>query len=193
MKRILFSIALISILAVSATAQEGTMWIGGTINISSNTTNDMTSSSTTIMPEFGYNLDMNWAIGGRLGFNTSKDEQAVGTNKTTTTSIVPFARYTFGNLGNFKIFGQGELPINFYGGEFADGTSKDNSNSFGLRVRPGLSYSFNDNWGFNMLMPSVFAFTSNSNDSSAFHFGINDGYTVQSYLLDTAIGFVYKF
>lgn len=184
---------LIFILIVSASAQEGTKWIGGTINISSNTTNDRTTSRTTIMPEFGYNLDNKWAIGGRLGFSTLKDEEVGGTNKTTTTSIIPFARYNFGNLGSFQIFGQGELPLNFYGGEFSNGTSKDNSNSFGLSVRPGLSYSFNNNWGFNMLMPSVFAFTSDSNDSSSFKLGINDSYSVQSYLLDTAIGFVYKF
>ncbi|WP_010664388.1 outer membrane beta-barrel protein [Marinilabilia salmonicolor] len=193
MKRIVFSITFTLIMFISASAQEGTMWLGGTINISSNTSNDLTTSRTTLMPEFGYNLNSSWAIGGRLGFSTLKDEDPAGTQKNTTTSIIPFARYSFANLGNFKIFGQGELPLNFYGGEFADGTSMDSSNSIGLRVRPGITYAFNENWGFNMLMPSVFAFTSSSNDTSSFKFGINDGYSVQEYLLNTAIGFIYKF
>ncbi len=193
MKRIIFLTFLVFSLVMSAFSQEGNMWIGGTLNISSQSVGDVSRSTTTIMPEFGYHLNSNWAIGGRLGFSNEKEDFAAGTEKTNTTSIVPFARYTFGNIGDFQVFGQGELPLNFYGGEFPDGSSKSSSNSIALRVRPGISYAINDSWGFNMLMPSVFSFTSGSNDTSTFKFAVNDGYTVQGYLLSTAIGFVYKF
>lgn len=193
MRKIFFSAVFAFALVATASSQEGTKWIGGTVNISSETQGDYTSSSTTLMPEFGYNLDNNWAIGARLGFSTTSEDEAGGTDKSTTTSVIPFARYNFSNFGNFRVFGQGELPLNFYGGENPDGSSKGDSNSIGLRVRPGISYAFNESWGFNMLMPSVFSFTSGSNNSSSFKFGVNDGYTVQSYLLSTSVGFVYKF
>lgn len=192
MKRFVI-ISLLSVLfAFSSTAQEQPMWIGGTLNVSSQTANDNTSSNTTIMPEFGYHLNDNWAVGGRMGFSFARQDMAAGTEKNNTFSIVPFARYTFAQVKNFRFFGQGELPLRFYSGEFADGTSMDNTNAIGLNVRPGLTYAFNEKWGFNMLMPSVFSFVS-GDDYSAVEFGVNDGYTLQNYLLNTSIGFIYKF
>lgn len=192
MKRFVF-ISLLSVLfAFSSTAQEQPMWVGGTLNVSSETVNDNTTSRTTIMPEFGYHLNDNWAVGGRMGFSFARQDMADGTEKNNTFSIVPFARYTFAQVKKFRIFGQGELPLRFHSGEFADGSSMDNTNAIGLNVRPGLTYAFNDKWGFNMLMPPVFSFVS-GDDYSAVEFGVNDGYTLQNYLLNTSIGFIYKF
>ncbi len=194
MKKSFGLIVMMFVFVFSGYSQEkGAKWIGGTLKVSSNENGNSTSSSTSLIPEFGVYLNHNWAIGGRAGFSVNKDEQGDATDKTSTVFVIPFARYIFAETGRFNFFGQGELPLNFYGGENRDGSSKESSNSVGLRVRPGLSFDISDKWGFNMLMPSVFSFVNNSNDSSSFDFGVNDGYTVQNYLLNTSIGFVYKF
>lgn len=193
MKRFVF-ISLLSVLfAFSSTAQGQPMWVGGTLNISSQTVNDLTTSHSEFMPEFGYNLNDRWAVGGRMGFSFDKEEAVLGTDKTTTFSIIPFTRYTFASIKKFQFFGQGELPMHFFSGEFANGDSKDNESAIGLAIRPGVAYTFNSKWGFNMMMPSLFSFISGSDDYSSFEFGLNNGYNIQDYFLNTSIGFIYKF
>ncbi len=194
MNKLFISTLMLFVFVFAGTAQEkGDKWIGGTLLLSSSESGSTTRSTTTLAPELGFHLGNGWAAGGRIGFTFRKTDGGGGTDKSNTTSIVPFARYYFAEAGRFKFFGQGELPLSFSGGENADGSSKSNNNSIGLRVRPGLSFDFNERWGFNMLMPSVFSFASSSNDNSSVYFGVNDGYNIQDYLLNTSIGFVYKF
>jgi hypothetical protein len=185
-----FLIGLASILH----SQDSKMWIGGSLNFST-VDNDVTGQTNFgFMPELGINFSDHFAAGGRVGYFTSINKNAADDKQTTNRfSIVPFARYTFASFGKFNAFGQGELPLSFYGGENYDGTSMDSYNSIGINVRPGLSYSINEKWGLNLLMPSVLTFVTQSNNYSYFGFTLNSGYTIQSYLLDTNIGFIYKF
>lgn len=175
-----------------ASTQEKGMWLGGTLSLSGQG-NGQTETRTSIMPELGYNLEGAWAVGARVGFTTEKSVLQGNTRRDNTTSIIPFARYTFGEVAGFEVFGQGELPIHFLGGHHYDGTTMDTSSSFGFRARPGVAYHFDERWGFNMLMPSVLNFVNNSGGTSSYRLGINDGYTIQEYLLSTSIGFIYKF
>lgn len=175
-------------------SQESKMWIGGGINFSTVDNGNTVQTNLGFMPEFGINFNESFSAGGRIGYFTNINKDAAGDKqKINQFSIVPFARYTFASFGKFSAFGQGELPLSFYGGENYDGTAMDSYNSIGLNVRPGLSYSINEKWGFNLLMPSVFSFVTQSNNYSSVGFTLNRGYTVQSYLLDTNIGFIYKF
>jgi outer membrane protein W len=181
-------------LATTISAQESkTRWIGGTLILQSQE-NGQKTSSTTFMPEVGFHLNENWSVGGRVGFSSYKQENVIGeTQKTNTVSLVPFARYTFGAQSGLNFFGQGELPLHFYGGEYYNGSSMESSNSVGFIIRPGLSYSFSPKWGLNMLMPPILQFRDGPDSSSYFRFGINDGYSIQDYFLETSIGFVYRF
>ena len=192
MRRVFISILLLAGMTFSAATQENSMWIGGTLSLTGED-NGQTRSTTTIMPELGYNINQAWAIGGRVGFTTDRTVQQGNTRRENTTSIIPFARYTFGDVAGFQVFGQGEMPLHFFGGNHYDGTSMDGSNSIGLAVRPGVSYSFTERWGFNMLMPSVLSIVSTGDGNSSYALGINDGYTIQRYLLSTSIGFIYMF
>ncbi len=167
------------------------MWLSGTLQLSGEDTGRGRESSVTLLPEFGYYLNGNWSVGGRVGFTSTRTEQANDTRRETQTSIVPFARYVFAEPGNFRLFAQGELPVNIHGGRDFDGSSMDVSSTAGLNLRPGLHYAINERWGFNMLMPSVFTYLNDTDGDSFFEFGINDGYTVQQYLLSTNIGFTF--
>lgn len=167
------------------------MWVGGTISVNSSDEGSTESSSTTFMPQFGMHLNSKWSVGGSLGFSSSSSDDGIIEYKNNTTSIVPFARYWFSEAGNARFFGQAELPIRFHGGEI-DGNDLDGYNSVGLVARPGLGFSLSEKWGLTMLMPPVFSFVNNDGNTN-FYFGINDGYNIQDYILDTSIGIIYKF
>ncbi len=182
--------ALMALLVNFGLMAQNNMWVGGTLSIRSSD-NGTSQSSTTFMPQFGMHLNPKWSVGGNLGFSSSKTVTGDNETKTNTTSVVPFARYWFSEAGNVRFFGQGELPLHFYGGE-TNGTDHDSYNSIGLVARPGLGFSLSEKWGLTMLMPPVFSFV-NTDGNTNFYFGINDGYTIQDYLLDTSIGIIYKF
>ena len=197
MKKIILTVFMGLFLVTSSFSQESSKWIGGTLlvsDLSDHSEDSYESSRITLIPEFGYRLNGKWSIGGRAGFTKDKRDISVGMRQENSIHIIPFARYEFANLGKFKVFGQGELPISFIEMDFSDdGYTDQNYNSVGLNVRPGLSYSFNENWGFQVLMPTILRFENRSNDYSVFKFGINDGYNIQEYLLETFIGFRYQF
>ncbi len=179
--------ALIAFGISTASNSQNKMWVGGIFAVSVNEVSEFqTNSSTVFMPQFGYNLNDKWAIGGSVGINNhttkTKTDGVTFKTKANATSIIPFARYSFGELGSVRFFGQGELPINIY----------DGYNSVGLNARPGLEIPLGEKWGLNMLMPPIFSFV-NNDGSTNFYFGINDGYNIQDYILDTAIGIIFKF
>ena len=193
MKRLILTALIITGMTLTAATQENRMWLGGTLSMSGED-NGQKRSTTTILPEFGYyNTGSAWAIGIRAGLTTQRTVVDGDTRRFNTTTIAPFARYNVVDTEGFRFFGQAELPLQFFGGTHFDGSSMDSSNAIGFRVRPGLTYALSENWGFNMLMPSIFNFVQDSDNGSAYSFGINDGYTIQAYLLSTAIGFVYNF
>jgi outer membrane scaffolding protein for murein synthesis (MipA/OmpV family) len=193
MKRAFLAAVLVSAMVMAVSSQENRMWLGGTISLSGQD-NGQKQSTTTILPELGYYLpESAWAIGIRAGLTTERTVVQDNTRRVNTTTVAPFARYNFVDSDGFRLFGQAELPLQFFGGKHYDGSSMDSSNSIGFRVRPGLTYTMSEKWGFNMLMPTVFDFVHNSDAGSSYSFGINDGYTIQGYLLSTALGFVYNF
>lgn len=194
MKRILLVIAFAIGLVSSLQSQETKMWIGGSINFSTVDNGNTGQTNVGFMPEFGLNLNESFSVGGRVGYFSTINKNAADEKQTVNQfSLVPFARYNFASFGKFIAFGQAELPISFFGGTNYDGSDMDSYNSIGLNFRPGLSYSINEKWGVNLLMPSVLSFITQSNDFTYFGFTFNNGYTIQSYLLDTNVGFVYKF
>lgn len=175
-------------------SQESSMWIGGGLRFSTVDTDGAGQTIFGFSPEFGYRINESFAVGGNVGFNSVINKNATGNKQTTNVfSIAPFARYTFASFNRFQVFGQGELPLNFYSGKNFDGSSMDSYNSVGISLRPGLYYSINEKWGFNMLMPSVLSFVTYSNNYTYFGFSVNNGYTIQNYIFDTTIGFVYNF
>ncbi len=193
MKRIAFLSVFFVMLSVMAVSQDSKMWVGGSINFNNINNDGDKGTGFSIMPEFGYAINESFTVGGALGYSTEIINIDGDKDTDNVLSIVPFARYSVINLDKISIFAQGELPLSFYSGTNFDGSSKDSQNSIEIALRPGLTYSFNEQWGFNMLMPSVFSFLTHSDNFSTVNFGINNGYTLQTYLLSTSIGFIYKF
>jgi hypothetical protein len=171
-------------------AQENRNWLGGGLSLSGQS-NGQRQSTATIMPEFGHYLNDVWAIGLNLGISTRRSEVNNIEFRENDVVVMPFVRCAIGTISGFRFFGQGELPLIFSGGNY-NGHSMDGTTMVGFGIRPGITYHFTERWGFNMLMPSVLSFT-DINGSSSYSLGINDGYTIQSYLLNTSISFIYMF
>lgn len=189
---------LIAILLVAfsamAVGQDTKMWFGGSLTFSSTNDDGDKASGFSLMPELGYVVNSDFAVGGAIGFSTSSTEIEGADNKNTNNkfSLIPFVRYSAIKLEKITIFAQGELPLNFHGGKY-DGVSKPSYNSVGINIRPGLSYALNEKWGATLMMPSIFSFVTSSNDYTNVGFSVNSGYTIQGYLLNASIGFIYKF
>lgn len=194
MKR-LSLIALLSVaLSVMAIGQDTKMWIGGYLQFSNTNDDGVKTSGFGIMPDFGYVVNSDFTVGGGIGFFTSSTKNSAGDKDTDNTfSLKPFVRYTAIRLEKISFFAQADLPLNFYSGTNFDGSSKDGYNTVGINILPGISYSINEKWAASLKMPSILSFYTSSNDYTRVSFGVNNGYTIQNYLLNSTIGFIYKF
>jgi hypothetical protein len=184
MKRLLLS-AVVAIALVGTIEAQTKFWVGGSFSISSSDHDPNKDHSFILMPEFGYRINDNWAVGGMLGFRSFTTETGDFEQKTNSTSIVPFARYYVGGVSMVRFFAQGSLPMIFHGGDVS-------YNSVGLIASPGLEIAINEKWGFNMLMPPVLSLV-NTDGNTDFYIGLNDGYNIEDYILKTSISFIYKF
>ena len=117
---------------ISASAQ---VYLGGAVGFESTKANENSSSLTTfkIMPEVGYNLDDNWAVGIQLGYgsNQTLGKETPGKVTTTTFTIAPYARYTFAKSGIASFFVDGGIQYTAYG-------SDTKGSTFGVGFRPGV-------------------------------------------------------
>ncbi len=195
MKKLPLIAILLVALSVMAVGQGTKMWVGGSLQFSNTNDDGDKASGFSLVPQFGYVVNSNFSVGGAIGFSTSSTKVEGADNKdvNNTFSIMPFVRYSAIKLEKFTIFAQAELPLNFHSGKFSNGTSKDGYNSVGINILPGLSYALNEKWGATLIMPSIFSFVTYSNDYTNVGFRANSGYTIQGYLLNSSIGFIYKF
>ncbi len=136
MKKLFASLAAV-LVSVAMSAQ---IYVGGGLNVESNS--DKTGFG--VAPEVGYVLNENLAIGGLLDFKVA-DIDAIDEF---TLDIKPYARYTFLKAGNFSLFADGIVDLNYNAGasEF---------NFQGVYVQPGVSYAFNEKFSIAARMGKI--------------------------------------
>jgi hypothetical protein len=153
MKKLLL-IAAVSVLGFTANAQteKGKVVLGGSLFYTSQESNDGYSKSSTlsIIPNAGYFISDNLAIGAGLGYSFVKYNQDLGNNffsnmREKNVIIKPFARYYKGVNSQFKFFGNLAVPITFGNVKnyqnFGDSyLLKHTTNSWGVMLSPGFSY-----------------------------------------------------
>lgn len=200
MKKLILSVA--AVLAFGfANAQEsvsegfsqGDLFISGAVGFGSEKQGDYKLNSFEVAPSIGYFVTSNIAVGGRLGYESVKEEDGLET-KTNTFSVGAFGRYYFTPASKFSIFG--ELAANYSSskveeegfGPLPDTESKENG--FGVQVSPGISYFLSSNLaieakfgilGYNTVDPDV----EGADSRNTFNFGLD--------LRDINFGIVYKF
>ena len=171
MKKI-FAIALVAMMTMTANAQ---VYVGGSLGFASESYDGDSETVWSIMPEIGYNLNEDWAVGVVVGYGEGKDKTKVDgrtfTDKVKTFAVSPYVRYTAVKLDKVNVFVDGGFGYqNIKWGEV-----KDNIWQFGLK--PGVAINLNDKLSF----VSHFGFLGYKNeklkgdDESTKSFGFNLG------------------
>lgn len=164
---------LVLLVAVMATmAVNAQLYVGGTVGFSSSKAEGASAVTTyRIMPEIGYNLSENWAIGATLGYEKTSSK---------TFKIAPYARYTFLNSDLLDLFVDGEVA---YMNSKADVAGAKSVNGFGINIKPGLAVNLSDN----MSLIAKYGLLGYNKMDKVSTFGLN----LDASKID--FGFIYKF
>jgi hypothetical protein len=154
MKKIIITLAFASF----ALASQAQLFVGGQVGFNSNSRKfdgDKTrsSSSFTLSPTIGYQLDEKMAIGARINFGTAKNTtfKWFGDNdrvtKFTGFGLEVFGQYTFLELGKFSAYADAGLRFGLSKAKTTTGSETSESNpltGFGLNIRPVLAYNLSE-------------------------------------------------
>ena len=132
---------LAAVMMVASLAASAQVYVGGSFGFQSIKPYDgaKTSTSFSIKPEIGYNLDENWAVGIQLGYtstNANADFEKTD-NTIAIINVAPYARYTFAKTGIASFFVDGGLTFDFYTAD-AEGTV------WGIGIRPGVKLAVSE-------------------------------------------------
>ena len=164
MKKLLV-IAAIACAAVSANAQ---VYVGGSLGFWSDKqttgSTDVKTTTINILPEIGYNISDQWAVGTVIGWEHSKVKDQDAANAFT---IAPYARYSFYRNDLVSLFIDG--GVGFTSTKVGDA---DAVSSFNVGFKPGLSVKLSDN--FSILAHYGFlGYESYNDDHDAFGLDLN--------------------
>lgn len=111
-------------------------YLGGSLGIRtySDANSGQLSSTFSIIPEVGYNLNDKWMIGLQIGFGADSYKDS-----STSTSFLfnPYARWTFYRIKDLSLFGDMGLTYQ------SSGVSNAKKNTYYIGVEPGLAYDIN--------------------------------------------------
>lgn len=139
MKKILMTM----VAAFAAMSMNAQLYVGGSFAFeawsSQKKAGDKSETVFKLMPEIGYNLTDEWAIGTVIGYQSDKFNGVNGISESAFT-IAPYARYTFTKLGKVNLFVDG--GVGFTSASKADWTELQ------IGFLPGLAVNLTDNLSF---------------------------------------------
>lgn len=147
MKKFLMTIAA-AFVAVSMSAQ---IYVGGSFAVNSFSSQknavdhaDRSETAFKFMPEVGYNINEEWAVGCAFGYESDKfhkiNDPSENIASESAFSINPYARYTYLKAGKVNLFVDG-------GVEFTS-ASKADWTRLAFGVKPGLAVNLTDQISF---------------------------------------------
>lgn len=151
MKKILLTLSAVAVLGFAANAQteKGKFMLGGQVSYDGQTVkdSDIKENSFSIVPNVGYFVADNIAVGLGLGYHWNKAE--VDDNSSNTVSafqLAPFGRMYSNNAGPVKFFGQLSVPMSWGERKINDDKVATTSN-YGVELAPGLAFFPTSNIG----------------------------------------------
>lgn len=132
MKKI-FMTLVAAVIAVSASAQ---VYVGGGVGVSAIDADGFDVTSYKLVPEIGYNLDNDWAVGIAFGWEGATK----GAPKTI--EVNPYARYTFVHSKLVNVFVDGGVAY-----KHAYNANND-EDLFSIGFKPGISVNLSDKLSF---------------------------------------------
>lgn len=135
MKKFLL-LALVAVMGLGASAQDSKWYAGGQLTFGRTTqsASGVKSTQVTVLPEVGYNVSDNFAVGAVAGVSYRKS----GGEEKTVFKVNPYARYTYYSYDRVNLFVDGGVDL---GIGRADGST---AVEYGIGLRPGVSFSIND-------------------------------------------------
>lgn len=140
MKKI-FMTMVIALFAVTANAQ---WYLGGSVGVAS-VKNGNADAETVykFVPDFGYTINDDWAIGVAVGYQKGACSLLKGSfgqdTETEVLQVSPYARYTFVKSKLVNVFIDGGVGLASY---------KDLGTEFQLGLKPGVAVNLNDKLSF---------------------------------------------
>ena len=165
MKKVLLTLTAVTAITLAANAQteKGKVMLGGQVSYNGTSTkdSDAKTNSFSIIPNVGYFVADNIAVGTGVGYNWSENKSD-NDNKNTTSSFVvaPFGRLYSANEGPVKFFGQLSVPMSW-------GTTKANDDklgttaNYGVELAPGIAFFPTSNIGIDFKVKGLY-FESNT-------------------------------
>lgn len=142
MKKFLMTIAA-AFVAVSMNAQ---VYVGGSFGFASFDNGNKSQTAFKVIPEVGYNIDENIAVGISLGYQQGITSAAWELNDPNEDlklfSIAPYLRYTFAKMGPVALFADASFE---YAHADNDGAK---ANGFGLGILPGIAVNLGEKLSF---------------------------------------------
>ena len=129
--------------AFAAMSMNAQLYVGGSFAFeawsSQKLAGDKSETVFKLMPEIGYNLTDEWAIGTVIGYQSDKFNGVNGVSESAFT-VAPYARYTFTKLGKVNLFVDGGVGFT--------SASKTDWTELQIGFMPGLAVNLTDNLSF---------------------------------------------
>ena len=142
MKKIMMTLAAVCV-AATMSAQ---VYVGGGVGFQTTSQDGNSETFFKLVPEIGYNLDENWAVGIAVGYGEHKTTLKSGNLKTTAKvkafEIAPYARYTFAKFDKVNLFVDGTVDY------LHTDNAGDKNNTFSIGLKPGVAVNLNDKLSF---------------------------------------------
>ncbi len=138
MKKIMMTLAAVCV-AATMNAQ---VYLGGSVGFQTSSCDGDSETYFQLLPEIGYNLNENWAVGVAVGYGQSKTKVSGSTAKIKAFTVAPYARYTFLKFDRVNLFLDGGVD---YTRTSILGTK---TNAFGVGIKPGVAVNLNDKLSF---------------------------------------------
>lgn len=166
MKKIILSILAVAAFGTANAQEESTVngfskgdkFVEGSFSFRSGDFED----SWAFNPSMGYMLDDKWAVGGRLNFGGSKDNNT--NDKESVLGITGFARYYFLSLGetkSFQAFGEAGLGYSAIT-EDPNVGDKSTDNTINANISIGMNYFFTSHWAATFTLANILQYNSYS-------------------------------
>lgn len=160
MKKLLLTLSAVAVLGLVANAQteKGKFMLGGQVSYQGQSIKDSDAKSNefSIIPNVGYFVADNIAVGTGIGYSWAENKNTANTKNTNSSFVLaPFGRMYSNNEGPVKFFGQLTVPM-AWGTQEVNGDKTATTANYGVELAPGVAYFPTSNLGIEFKVRGLF-------------------------------------